>query len=76
MTRNDQGAHNERVIQRVAIIVRDHKSYAPPSYKAVTGELNAYGLMTSRGNSWTSKSLLRMLQRHGIKGLHGVKSLC
>lgn len=76
MTRNDQVAHNGRVIQRVAIIVRDHKSYAPPSYKAVTGELNAKGLLTSRGNSWTPKSLLRMLQRQGISGLHGVKSVC
>lgn len=74
MTQNDKTEHNQRVIQRVAIIISNHRFRAPPSYKAVTGELNANGLLTSRGNSWTPKSLLRMLQRQGIRGLHGLKN--
>ena len=72
MTRNDQIAHNKRVIKQVEKLVREHGRFAPPSYKVVTGSLNASGLFSSRGNEWTSKSLFRMLQRNGIRGLHGL----
>jgi len=75
MTRSEQHSHNRRVIQRVALLVHGFRSFHAPSYQQVTVTLNTELLLTSRGNTWTSKSLFRMLQRSGISGLHGVKKI-
>jgi hypothetical protein len=72
MTRSEQKAHNQLVIERVAKLVRGYKYFHAPSYQFVIGILNAKGLLTSRGNHWTPKRLLRMLQRQGVRGLHGL----
>lgn len=72
MTRAEQRLHNQRIIDRVNQMVRDYRSFHAPSYRQVIDRLNADRVPTSRGNSWTPKSLLRMLQRQGISGLHGL----
>ncbi len=72
MTREDQLSHNQLIIDRVLHLVRDHRSCHTPSYKQVTSTLNTEQLFTSRGNAWTCKSLFRMLQRSGIRGLYGI----
>lgn len=71
MTRNDQRTHNHKVI--AVLLTQMGTPYRIPSYRAVSARLNAQGLLTSRGNTWTPKRLVRMLQRHGISGLHGLK---
>lgn len=73
MTRNQQTDHNRQVIQVLINLVQRHKQYAPPAYRAVVAELNAQGLMTSRGNDWTPQRLFRMLQRNGYSGLWGLR---
>lgn len=73
MTRVQQSAHNQHVIQTLIDLVSQHKRYSPPPYKSVVVLLNAQGLLTSRGNPWTPKRLFRMLQRHNISGLHGLR---
>jgi hypothetical protein len=44
----------------------------PPSYNQAVAALNRLAITTSRGNPWTPKRLFRMLQRNGIRGLHGL----
>lgn len=75
MTRSEQNAHNQLVIERIAELVRGYKYFHAPSYQFVIGILSAKGLLTSRGNHWTPIRLLRMLQRAGYSGLHGLKEL-
>lgn len=72
MTRAEQRLHNQRIIDRVDQMVRDCRSFRAPSYRQVIDRLNADKVPTSRGNAWTRKSLFRMLQRQGIRGLHGL----
>lgn len=72
MTRQDQKGINQRVIQRLERI-DETGVWRLPSYRVVVDILNREGYTTSRGNSWTCKSLFRMLQRSGYGGLHGLK---
>ena len=72
MIRSKQLARNNRVIQRVTKMVREHGGFAHPSYKLATGRLNSEQLFINWRNTWTSKSLFRMLQRTGIRVLHGI----
>jgi hypothetical protein len=46
-----------------------------PSYREVVGQLNSKGLTTARGNDWTEKRLLRLLQNAGISGIWGMCNL-
>lgn len=43
-----------------------------PSYEQTAMQLNILGYSTSRGNPWTPKRLFRMLQRNGVRGIHGL----
>ncbi len=72
MTRNQQTDHNQRVIQVLFNLVQQHQRYSPRAYRVIVALFNAQGLLTSRDNSWASKSLLMMVQRKGISGLHGL----
>lgn len=73
MTRNQQTDHNRQVIQLLISLVSRHHRYAPPAYRVVVTQLNAQGLLTSRGNQWTPQRLFRMIQRNGYGGLHGLR---
>jgi hypothetical protein len=70
MTRAEQRLHNKRVIETIQAVGK--RGLHAPSYQAVVQRLNDNGLKTSTGNHWTRKALFRMLQRQGIKGLHGL----
>ena len=71
MKRIDQRKLNQRVIERIKKIERSHQLRIP-SYQSVITIINMEGLRTSRGNTWTRRSLYRMLQRNGISGLYGL----
>ena len=71
MTRLEQHRSNLRTIERIKAIQRPSK-WRSPSYKSVLGTLSADGLTSSRGNAWGMRSLYRMLQREGYRGLFGV----
>jgi hypothetical protein len=73
MTRTQQSDHNRQVIHSVINLVNQHQRYSPPAYKVIVDQLNAKGLLTTRGNFWTPQRLFRMLQRNGYGGLHGLK---
>ncbi len=72
MTRGQQLEKNRVVICEVEALIAACY-FRLPSYAKVVAALNRNSLTTSRGNAWTSKRLIRMLQRHGIGGLHGLK---
>jgi hypothetical protein len=73
MTRAQQRATNQHIIEIVKNI-QGTRRWRLPSYKAVVATLNNANLTTSRGNHWTPKRLFRMLQRNGIRGLHGLRT--
>ena len=70
MTRAEQCLHNQRIIATIRAV--EKRSLHAPSYQAVVQMLNDRLLRTSTVNPWTRKALLRMLQRQGISGLHGL----
>jgi hypothetical protein len=49
--------------------------YRIPSYRMVCRYLNKNGSTSSIGNSWTERSLYRMLQRNGYSGLWGLNRI-
>ena len=71
MTRAQQRATNQQIIEIVKDI-QGTRRWRLPSYRTVVAILNSANLTTSRGNHWTPKRLFRMLQRNGIRGLHGL----
>jgi hypothetical protein len=70
MTRLEQNQHNQDVI--ALILLQGQCGYRVPAYEDVVVMLNSQNLRTTTGNTWTRKSLFRMLQRQGISGLHGL----
>jgi hypothetical protein len=67
MNRKQQLKVNQRAVSQIL------KAFAwIPSYENAVYELNTKGINTSRGNPWTKRSLYRMLQRQGYRGLHGL----
>lgn len=72
MTRKEQARNNAAVIERLCVL-EGARRWKVPSYHYAVSTLNAEGYTTSRGNPWTPKRLVRMLQRHGISGLWGIK---
>jgi hypothetical protein len=73
MKRAEQVEHNQMVINKISILLRGR--WRSPSYRAVCGFLNEYELKSSVGNSWTERSIYRMLQRNGYSGLWGLQKL-
>ena len=71
MKRSEQHKLNQRVIERIKAFKQPHTRRIP-SYENVINILNTEGLRTSRGNAWTRRSLYRMLQREGYRGLWGL----
>lgn len=74
MTRAQQKALNIKTIELVKQI-QGSRRWRLPSYKTVVAILISADLTTSRGNPWTPKRLFRMLQRNGIRGLHGLRAI-
>jgi hypothetical protein len=72
MTRKEQALNNAAVIERLCRISGE-RIWKVPSYRLAVTTLNAESYTTSRGNPWTPKRLVRMLQRHRISGLWGIK---
>ena len=72
MQRSQQKRINQNTINMVRNLVLLSGRHAP-SYKRTVSQLNTIGYTSSRGNPWTPKSLFRMLQRNGIRGLHELK---
>jgi len=72
MKRLRQKYGNQKTIDMLKTIILI-SSPRTPSYEKATAQLNTLGYSTSRGNPWTPQRLLRMLQRNGISGLHGLK---
>jgi hypothetical protein len=73
MKRTDQSKHNQKVINQVSCLII-HK-YRISSYRTVCHYLNKNSLTSSIGNKWTERSLYRMLQRIGYRGLWGLSSV-
>lgn len=73
MKRKAQLKHNQKVIKQVSRLLI-HK-YRRPSYKTVCCYLNKKELTSSVGNTWTERSLYRMLQRSGYSGLWGLNRI-
>ncbi len=71
MKRSEQHQFNQYAVRRITKVERGHVYRAPP-YWQVVSLLNAEGFTTSRGSLWTRRSLYRMLQREGYRGLHGL----
>jgi hypothetical protein len=71
MKRIEQHENNRAVIGRITNIDRN-RFWQSPSFESVIRLLNAEGYMSSRANMWTRRSLYRMLQREGYRGLHGL----
>jgi len=70
MKREQQQAINLRTIKKVRSLCRGRMSR--PSYIYIVNILNQSNYKTSRGNAWTPKRLLRMLQRSGYMGVYGL----
>jgi hypothetical protein len=71
MKRSQQHEINLDTIKRVrSLEVRSQ--WQVPSYAAAVSTLNAEGFQSSRGRAWTVRSLYRMLQRQGFRGLWGL----
>lgn len=73
MKRTAQLKYNQKVIKRVSGLLIH--GYRIPSYRAVCHYLNKNGLTSSVGNQWTERSLYRMLQRSGYRGLWGLNRM-
>ena len=71
LKRAEQHQINQEVMARIRLI-EPGRSWAVPSYQSVTNLLAEEGYRSSRGNNWTRRSLYRMLQREGYKGLFGL----
>jgi hypothetical protein len=67
MKRTAQLKHSQKVINQVGRLLI-HK-YRIPSYRAACQYLNKNGLTSSIGNKSIERSLYRMLQRSGYRGL-------
>jgi hypothetical protein len=73
MKRIEQLQQNLKVIKQIKRLLID--KYRIPSYRVVCHYLNKNGLISSIGNNWTERSLYRMLQRSGYRGLWGLHSI-
>jgi hypothetical protein len=74
LTRIEQNNHNQKIINKIIPMLSNRSRV--PSYRAVCQLLNENEFESSVGNSWTERSIYRMLQRKGYSGLWGlVKSL-
>tara|TARA_R110000782_G_scaffold20030_1_gene54307 strand:+ start:4178 stop:4405 length:228 start_codon:yes stop_codon:yes gene_type:complete len=73
MKRGEQLKHNQKVINQVSRLLI--KKYRTPSYRTVCHYLNKNSLRSSIGNKWTERSLYRMLQRSGYRGLWGLNKI-
>lgn len=67
MKRTNQKKHNQIIIANIVRMLTC--SYRRPSYKTVSRLLNENELTSSVGNTWTERSIYRMLQRSGYSGL-------
>lgn len=75
MTRNQQRSINQKAIARAIEIINQKVSQQwrrPPSYRAVTEQLNREGLRNSRGHNWNMKTFYLMLARQGHRGIYGL----
>lgn len=74
--------HNQKVIEMVKKWLKERelqhrqnlrlRRWLPRmGYKELALRLNAGNIQTSRGNSWTFRSLYRMMQRQGVR-LHDI----
>lgn len=71
MKRLGQKYVNQRTIEMLKKLILMN-SPRTPSYEQTAMQLNILGYSTSRGNPWTPKRLFRMLQRNGVRGIHGL----
>lgn len=76
MKRKQIKRHNQRVITQITAWLQERRlrrklaCYRLPivrvGYKELAAKLNASQIKTSRGNTWTFRSLYRMMQRQGV----------
>lgn len=71
MKRTNQRKHNQIIINRIARMLT--YPYSRPSYRNVCRVLNDNEFTSSVGNTWTERSIYRMLQRNGYSGLWGLQ---
>lgn len=77
MTRDEIKQHNQKVIDLITgwleerRLRRWHFGYRLPivrmGYKQLAARLNTDKIRTSRDNSWTARSLYRMMQRRSVR---------
>ena len=72
MNRKNQQQHNNKIIADIARMLT--YPYSRPSYRTVCRQLNKNELTSSVGNTWTERSIYRMLQRSGYSGLWGLQA--
>lgn len=66
---------NDKLIFKTLVELLNQSSrYKNPSYRILVNHLNNKGIKTSWGNTWTSKSLFRYLQRNGFSGVWGLRN--
>lgn len=70
MTRAERHDRNRAAMERARELCAG-RPWAP-SYDYVVTALDAEGHRTGWDRPWTRTALRRMLQRHGISGLHGL----
>ena len=71
MTRAERHDRNRAAMDRARELCTGRPFFAP-SYEYVVTALNAEGYRTGWDRPWARTALRRMLQRHGIRGLHGL----
>ena len=71
MNRKKQQQHNQKIIANILKMLT--YPYRRPSYRTVCRLLNKNELTSSVGNTWTERSIYRMLQRNGYSGLWGLQ---
>lgn len=67
--------NNDKLIFKTLVeLINQSSRYKNPSYDVLVDYLNNKGVKTSRGNTWTRKSLFRYLQRNGFSGVWGLRN--
>ncbi|UOB72478.1 recombinase family protein [Pseudoalteromonas sp. APM04] len=67
--------NNDKLIFKTLVeLISQSSRYKNPSYRVLVNYLNNKGVKTSRGNTWTRKSLFRYLQRNGFSGVWGLRN--
>tara|TARA_R110002051_G_scaffold257620_1_gene316627 strand:- start:200 stop:523 length:324 start_codon:yes stop_codon:yes gene_type:complete len=67
--------NNDKLIFKTLVeLINQSSRYKNPSYRVLVNYLNNKGIKTSWGNTWTSKSLFRYLQRNGFSGVWGLRN--